>query len=92
MTEADETFLSLLSIANIDLNDFSQMDDYKEIIAELEAASNHITEQVFEYWTQGPNLRVEFDKSEEVPSPNNNQNRNRNKEPVFHVRIHNQQH
>lgn len=92
LTEADETFLSLLSIANLDLDDFRQMEDYEEIIAELEAASNHITEQVFEYWTQGPNLRVEFDKSEEVPPPNNQQNQNRNKKPVLHVRIHNQRH
>lgn len=88
LSDADETFLALLSIANIDLDDFRQMDDYEEVIAELEAASNHITEQAFEYWTQGPDLRVEFDKSEESRGRGNNND----KEPVLHVRIHNQKH
>lgn len=102
LSDSDETFLSLLSIANLDLDDFSQIDDYEGIIAELEAASNHISEQVFEYWTQGPNLRVEFDKSDEesddLPdqNPNQAQNQNRNqpqeKQPVLHVRIYNDQH
>ena len=102
LSDSDETFLSLLSIANLDLDDFSQIDDYEGIIAELEAASNYISEQVFEYWTQGPNLRVEFDKSDEesddLPdqNPNQAQNQNRNqpqeKQPVLHVRIYNDQH
>ncbi|WP_435078389.1 AAA family ATPase [Halococcus sp. AFM35] len=102
LSDSDETFLSLLSIANLDLDDFSQIDDYEGIIAELEAASNYISEQVFEYWTQGPNLRVEFDKSNEesddLPdqNPNQAQNQNQNqpqeKQPVLHVRIYNDQH
>jgi AAA15 family ATPase/GTPase len=102
LSDSDETFVSLLSIANLDLDDFSQIDDYEGIIAELEAASNYISEQVFEYWTQGPNLRVEFDKSDEesddLPdqNPNQAQNQNRNqpheKQPVLHVRIYNDQH
>ena len=102
LSDADDTFLSLLSIANLDLDDFRQINDYEEIIAELEAASNYISEQVFEYWTQGPNLKVEFDKSEEEPNnlpkqarnqtQNQNQNQNQEKQPVLHVRIHNDQH
>lgn len=91
LSEADETFLSLLSLANLDLNDIRNIEDYEEIIAELEAASNFISEEVFEYWTQGPNLRIEFDKSEEYPNPRGNTN-NQTKNPVIHVRINNQRH
>jgi AAA15 family ATPase/GTPase len=91
LSEADETFLALLSLANLNLEDIRGIDDYEEIIAELEAASNYISEEVFEYWTQGPNLRIEFDKSEEYPNPQGN-TQNQEKQPVIHVRINNQRH
>lgn len=91
LSEADETFLALLSLANLDISDIRAIDDYEEITAELEAASNHISEQVFEYWTQGPDLRIEFDKSEEYPNPAGNTNQ-QTKQPVINVRIKNQRH
>ena len=91
LSEADKTFLSLLSLANLSIDDIRKTDDYEEITAELEAASNYISDQVFEYWTQGPNLRVEFDDSQEYPNPDGRTS-NQTKQPVIHVRIKNQRH
>lgn len=90
LDEPDQTFLSLLSVANIDLDDLLKLDDYEEITAELEASSSHITQDVFKYWTQGPNLRVEFDPSQEYHR-SANQN-SQEKELVLHVRVKDQQH
>lgn len=91
LTEADETFLSLLSLANFDLDDIGGDIEYEEVNAELEAASNRISDEVFEYWTQGPDLRVEFDDSEEYPNPEANTS-NQTKRTVIHVRIYNERH
>lgn len=91
LSDADQTFMALLSLANLDITEVRSTDNYEEITAELEAASNHLSNEVFEYWTQGPDLRVEFDVSEEYQNPNGN-TRNQTKRPVVHIRIKNQRH
>lgn len=91
LSEADQTFMALLSLANLDLAEIRGTDEYEEITAELEAASNSISNDVFKYWTQGPDLRVEFDISEEYPNPDGNTG-NQQKHPEIHIRIKNQRH
>lgn len=41
-------------------------EQYEERKAELEAVSNDLSRQVFEYWTQNPDLRVEFDLDRQI--------------------------
>ena len=41
-------------------------DDYEERTAELEAVSNDLTTQVFEYWSQNEQLEVEIDVDKET--------------------------
>lgn len=57
---SDQTARSLLALADTTPAALCS-DDYKDRRAELEAVSNDLTEQVFEYWKQNPSLRVRFD-------------------------------
>ncbi|MPV87286.1 AAA family ATPase [Georgenia ruanii] len=57
---SDQTARSLLALAETTPQALSS-DNYEDRRAELEAVSNDLTEQVFEYWKQNPSLRVRFD-------------------------------
>jgi predicted ATP-dependent endonuclease of OLD family len=61
LTDEDKTVLSLLNLANVDINNLIQPSGYEESKARLEAISNSITDKVFEYWTQNKELEVELD-------------------------------
>lgn len=97
LNDSDETFLSLLSIAGLSLQDIRNSSNFERIIAELEASSNLISDEVFEYWSQGPDLEVQFKKADEDSGLNNQQNQNQNQNqnnsgPVLHVRVRNNRH
>lgn len=70
-TKGEETFVSFLSLAGFDPNEIVSLDDFEDVIAELEAVSNRLTEQVFEYWSQGPSLRVKVRDHVEVDDRGN---------------------
>jgi len=57
---SDQTARSLLRLAETSPEDLSG-DEYEDRKAELEAVGNDLTQQVFKYWRQNPNLRVRFD-------------------------------
>lgn len=57
---SDQTARALLALADTTAESLCS-DDYEDRRAELEAVSNDLTEQVFEYWKQNPSLRVRFD-------------------------------
>jgi hypothetical protein len=57
----DKTVLSLLQMADVDLEDLVGTTGYESVKAKLEGISNSITDKVFEYWTQNRELDVEFD-------------------------------
>lgn len=61
LSEADYTFLSLLKLANLDLEDLLNESNYESLKSSLEAASNFITDEVFKYWSQNKQLEVQFD-------------------------------
>lgn len=61
LSNADQTFLSLVSMAGLDLDDFRREEEYERIKVELEAVSLDITDEIFDYWSQGSELQVEFD-------------------------------
>lgn len=92
LEDSDETFLALLSIAGLSLQDIRNSSNFERVIAELEASSNLISDEVFEYWSQGPNLEVQFKKAEEDSGLKNQQNQNNNSGPVMHVRVRNNRH
>lgn len=57
---ADRTALSLLRLAGVDKEEFTET-EYESRKAALEAAANQLTDELFEYWTQNADLSVELD-------------------------------
>ncbi len=60
LTSGERTALALLKLAGVETAEFSE-GEYDARKAELEAASNAITQEVFEFWSQNKDLRVELD-------------------------------
>lgn len=55
-----QTVRALLELAGTSTESLRD-DDYEERTAEMEAVSNDLTDQVFEYWTQNEQLEVKID-------------------------------
>ncbi len=54
----DRVFLALLSIAGLDLDDFRDVDDWRAMTADLEAASAAVSAEAMRYWTQSGDLDI----------------------------------
>ena len=86
--DADRTFLALLSLVGADLDDLEQETQYEYLKAELESASIGISDEIFEFWKQNRQLRVQFDLS--AASPHDPPPLNSG--AILHVRIWNDRH
>ncbi|MDL2406951.1 AAA family ATPase [Rhizobium calliandrae] len=51
-------FAEFLDYAGVSIDKITQVTTYETFNARLQAASNNITDQVLEYWTQNPDLNV----------------------------------
>ena len=51
-------FDEFLAYAGVPITEITKIGTYETFNAKLEAASNNITDQILEYWTQNPDLRV----------------------------------
>jgi len=58
LTPGDRVFLSLLSVAGLDLADFEDAEGWRERTAELEAGSAAVTEAAMRYWSQSGDIGV----------------------------------
>jgi predicted ATP-dependent endonuclease of OLD family len=54
----DRVFLALLDLASTSLDEIVQMKEFEKLNAELEAVSNRLSDEIFEYWSQNRNLKV----------------------------------
>ena len=88
LDDADRTFLSVLALVGAELDDFENAINYEYLKAELESASIGISDEIFEFWNQNRELRVEFDLS--TASPNDPPPLNSG--TILHVRIWNNRH
>ncbi len=88
LDDADRTFLSLISLVGANLHDLESHMNYEHLKAELESASISISDDVFEYWHQNRQLRVEFDLSNANP----NDPPPLNEGTILHIRIWNNRH
>lgn len=52
-------FKEFLEFAGVPLDDILKVTTYETFNAKLQAASNNITDQILDYWTQNPDLAVE---------------------------------
>lgn len=88
LSEGDSVFLDFLDFAGITPEDISKTQRYEDLRAKVEAASNRITDQIFEYWTQNQSLSINFDVQSgqpQDPPPFNDGT-------VMHARVHNSLH
>jgi len=70
VTEGDSVFLDFLEFAGTDLEELKSFQQSEHLIAKVEAASNTITDRIFEYWSQNKSLSVEFKPYEGKPADN----------------------
>jgi predicted ATP-dependent endonuclease of OLD family len=85
LTAHERTAFSLLKLANVESSEFTKT-DYEARKAALESASVQITDEVFEFWSQNKELRVDFD----VDFKSGNENCYPS--PFLDVRIYNDRH
>lgn len=84
LTKGEETFTAFLSLADFSIEDLRELDDFEDLIAETEAVSSRLTEKVFEYWSQGPDLRIQIRDETQIE--------NGNEITYLHIRIFNERH
>ena len=88
LDDSDRTFLSLLSVAGAELEDLQTQPNYEHLKAELESAAIGISDEIFEFWQQNKQLRVDFDLSAASPTDPAPLNTG----TILHVRIWNDRH
>lgn len=84
----DRVFLALLDLAGTSLDKVNQITQYEELKAEMEAVSNRISHEIFDYWSQNSHLEVNCDFSRALegdPAPYNTG-------IIFRIRIKNNRH
>lgn len=61
---------ALLELARVDIQEFIKATNFESYISELEATSNAISDELFEYWKTNQHLEIKFE-IESVPEPGN---------------------
>jgi len=84
----ERVFFAFLGLVGSSLEDINKIDKFEPLKARLEAASNKITQDVFKYWTQNRNLRVQF--TLDAAQPGDPAPFNQGK--ILHTRIYNTLH
>lgn len=60
LTRGEQALLALLSLSGVELEDFMKPESHEHLTRSMENASNAISAEVFEYWTQNKNLSVQL--------------------------------
>jgi AAA15 family ATPase/GTPase len=84
----DEIFLDFLEYAGTTIDELRESSKYEDLKAQCEGASNDITDEIFEFWSQNEALSVQIDLGEgreEDPEPFNSGT-------IAKIRIYNQNH
>ena len=88
LEDSDRVFLSLLAVAGIELENLRMQTNYEYLKAELESAAIGISDELFEFWKQNKQLRVDFDLSLANPADPPPLD----KGTILHTRIWNERH
>lgn len=89
LSKGEQALLALLSVSGADLEDFLKPESHEHLMRNLENASNSISDEVFEYWTQNQNLLVQLTviaEPEEIALPP------LDKGPLLQIRVQNMRH
>lgn len=66
LTRSEQAVVSLLDVADVELEDFLSPESHEHLIRDSENASNSISEEVFQYWSQNQNLAVKINLIEKA--------------------------
>ena len=69
LSPGDRVFLSLLTIAGLDLGSLRDVEDWRQTITELEAASATVSNEAMDYWSQSGDISIRIRRAgtEEKP-------------------------
>jgi predicted ATPase len=84
----ERVFLALLDLAGTNIDALTTVQQTEQLYMQMEAISNQLTDEIFEYWSTNAHLSVKFDIREGKPgdaAPFNSG-------LVFHTRVENQRH
>jgi len=84
--ESFRTAQALIDIAGVKIEEFLNKDNYERLKADLEAASNEITDQLRRSWTTNRHLEIQFDLQPETNS------QGQITDTILHVRVYNTKH
>lgn len=83
-----KTAKALFELAEIDIDELIQSDDFEDFKAELEATEASITDELFKFWNSNNNLQIEFAIDKKIIR--NPQNGNHNiSEHILDIRVKN---
>lgn len=89
LTRSEQAVVSLLDAAGAELEDFLTPESHEHLVRDSENASNSISEEVFQYWSQNKNLAVKISLIEraetDAVAPFT-------KVPLLQIRVENQRH
>lgn len=74
-SEELKTAKALFDLADINIDELVNSDDFEDFKAELEATEATITEELFEFWSTNRNLEIKFDIDKKEKAVNANQAR-----------------
>lgn len=89
LERGEEALLALLSMAGVDPQEFISSDNHERLIRQMENASNAISDEVFEYWSQNKELQVELHT---IAAAEPNAEPPLNEAPLLQIRVKNQRH
>ncbi|WP_291380179.1 AAA family ATPase [Demequina sp.] len=84
LTRGQRAFLALLRLSSVEPEDFLGPETEEHLVRSIENASNSISDEVFEYWSQNDQLEVQLRMSQEDAGPYPG--------PVVQVRVRNNRH
>ena len=77
LSPGDHVFLSLLAVAGLELESLREVEDWRETITELEAASATVSDRAMSYWSQSGDIGIRIQRA------------GTEDEPVLDVRVEN---
>ena len=89
LERGEEALLALLSMAGVDPQEFISSDNHERLIRQMENASNAISDEVFEYWSQNKELQV---KLQVISTPESGAEPPLDQAPLLQVRVENRRH
>lgn len=89
LERGQEALLALLEIAGVQIDDLNTPENHEHLIRQMENASNAISDEVFEYWSQNKELQVEL---KDIPKAENGAESPLDQAPLLQVRVRNLHH